>query len=134
MTLVETFGSEAVKTEVEYEREVIVDNVSYIVKGRIDAIVGDNVVEIKTSRSDINIPHPHHVQQVRVYLWLTGLRRGLLVYLTPERIAEFYIETPASDGEIIDLIRSIIAGEPAPRYSWECNYCAYSSLCPRKTR
>ncbi len=132
--LVDTLGSDAVKTEVEYERDIVVEGTTYIVRGRVDAVVEDTVIEIKTSRSDTNIPYQHHIQQVRLYLWLTGLPRGLIVYLTPERVAEFSIETPASDGEVADLVRSIISGEPAPRYPWECSYCPYSALCARKAR
>ena len=132
--LQDTLGSDVVKTEVEYERDISVDGVTYIVKGRVDAVVENTVIEIKTSRSDTNIPYQHHIQQLRLYLWLTGLPRGLLVYLTPERIAEFSVETPASDGEVADLVRSLISGEPAPRYPWECGYCSYAALCPRKSR
>ncbi len=132
--LSELLGVDNVKTEVEYEREVVVDGTTYIVKGRVDAIVGDVLIEIKSVRSDTHIPLQHHVMQVRIYLWLTGLPKGILVYITPDRIAEFLIDTPASDGEVTDLVRSTIEGRPAPRYPWECSYCIYSQLCPSKTR
>jgi len=132
--LQEILGEESVKTEVEYEKPIEVEGRSYTVKGRVDAVVGDTVLEIKTSRSDANIPYQHHVQQLRIYLWLTDMSKGLLLYITPERIAEFPVLNPASDGEVADLVRSIIVGEPAPRYPWECARCPYAQLCPRRCR
>jgi len=131
-TLAEILGEANVKSEVEYEKDIVVDGTTFIVKGRIDVILGDTVVEIKSSRSDISLPHPHHVQQLRIYLWLTGMKRGLLLYVTDERLAEFFVEDPASDGEVSDLIRSVLTGRPAPRYSWECRYCPFSSVCSSK--
>lgn len=132
--LQDQLGRDVVNVEVECDREIVVDGTAYVVKGRVDAIVGDTVIEIKTSRSDANIPYQHHILQLRLYLWLTGFNKGLLVYVTPERIAEFEVNTPASDGEVADLVRSIIVGEPAPRYAWECSYCPYAYLCPKKVR
>ena len=131
--LLDILGAENVKTEVEFEREVDVDKTVYIVKGRVDAIVGDYIVEIKTGRADASIPYSHHVMQVRIYLWISGFRKALLLYLTANRIAEFEIDTPATEGEVSDLIRSILARSPAPRYQWECAFCIYAQLCPRKT-
>jgi len=130
--LQEILGEDSVRVEVEYERGVEVDGRSYVVKGRVDAIVGDTVLEIKTSRSDASIPYQHHIQQLRIYLWL--ISKGLLLYVTPERLVEFPVTDPASDEEVIDAIRSIVSGEPAPRYPWECQYCPYAQLCPKRVR
>lgn len=130
--LVEILGANNVKVEVEFERDLTVDSSMYIVKGRVDAIVGDYIVEIKTGHSDISIPQSHHVLQTRIYLWLTGFRKALLLYITRNRMAEFLIDKPASDGEMTDLIRGIITGSPAPKYPWECSYCTYATLCPWK--
>lgn len=132
--LVDLLGEGNVKTEVEYEKHVEVENTMYIVKGRVDAVIGDYIVEIKTGRSDISIPQSHHILQTRIYLWLTGFRKALLLYVTQNRIAEYLVDTPASDGEISDLVRGILTGLPAPRYAWECDYCTYSTLCPSKSR
>ncbi|MDK6029305.1 CRISPR-associated protein Cas4 [Ignisphaera sp. 4213-co] len=125
-------GSNNVELEKEYEKEIVVDGTTYIVKGRVDAIIGDWLIEIKSSKSDLNIPHQHHILQTRLYLWLTGLKKAILLYITQNRVAEYVVEEPVSDGEVSDLIRSIIAKSPAPRYSWECSYCPFSTLCPSK--
>jgi len=130
--LKEILGSNNVKTEVEYEKNIEVEGKSYIVKGRVDAIIGDYLIEIKSSRSDANIPHKHHIQQLRLYLWLTGFKKALLLYITPNRISQYFVTEPASDGEVSDLIRSLLAQSPAPRYSWECTYCPFSIVCSNK--
>lgn len=130
--LEDLLGKDNVRLEVEYEKEVVVDGVTYIVKGRVDAVIGDWLVEIKSSRSDLNIPHQHHILQTRLYLWLTGLRKAILLYITQNRLSQYFIEDPVSDGEVADLIRSILSLKPAPRYSWECSYCPYAILCSNK--
>ncbi|MEM1526049.1 MAG: PD-(D/E)XK nuclease family protein [Ignisphaera sp.] len=130
--LIEILGPDSVKTEVETEKSIEVEGILYIIRGRVDALIGDYIVEIKTSKSDASIPQNHHILQTRLYLWLTGYRKALLLYVTANRIAEFVIDKPATDGEVSDLVRGIIVGAPAPRYSWECRYCPYSVLCPDK--
>ena len=133
-TLKEIFGEENVEVEVEVEREVAVDGQSYVIRGRIDAVIGDTVVEIKSGRSDVGIPHKHHVDQLRLYMWMRGAAKGLLLYVTNDRITEYPVEQPMSDGEVMDLVRSFLKGEPAPRYPWECNYCPFAVVCPRRVR
>lgn len=130
--LIEILGSDSVKTEVECEKSIEVEGALYIIRGRVDALIGDYVVEIKTSKSDVSIPQNHHILQTRLYLWLTNYKKALLLYVTANRITEFVIDKPATDGEVSDLIRGTIAGAPAPRYSWECKYCTYSVLCSSK--
>jgi len=124
---------DSVKTEVEYFKELSLhDGSRVVVKGRADVIVssdeGNVGVEIKTSRSDINIPHEQHLEQVMIYNWLMDLKYSLLVYITPERVAQYTVFERFSESEIIDRIVSTVF----PRYVWECNYCVYSVLCPYK--
>lgn len=121
-----------VAVEVERERDVVVDGVRYIVKGRVDMVVEDVVIEIKSGHGGLGIPLAHHVLQARLYLWLTGLPKAVLLYVTRNRLAEFVVSEPSTDGEVSDLIRSLVSGRPAPRYTWECRYCPYSMLCPQK--
>lgn len=130
--LSEMLGFDSVKLEVDYEKDIEVEDTLYIVKGRIDAVIGDTIVEIKTSRSDISIPQNHHVLQTRIYLWLSGYKNALLLYITPSRITEFPINKPATDDEVINLIKETLTCTHTPRYSWECGYCIYSVLCPSK--
>lgn len=104
-----------------------------VVKGRADVIVatGDGAkygVEVKTSRSDLSLPMRHHVDQVRIYNLLFNLERSYLLYVTPERIAQYEVAERASEE---DIARRILE-RGAPRYEWECRYCPYAVLCPNK--
>ncbi|RLG78121.1 MAG: CRISPR-associated protein Cas4 [Thermoprotei archaeon] len=132
--LKEIFGEDNVDVEVEVEREVVVEGQSYVIRGRIDAIIGDTIVEIKSGRSDVGIPHRHHIDQLRLYMWIKNFSKGLLLYITNDRITEYPVTQPMSDGEVMDLVRSYLEMKLVPRYSWECNYCPYSVVCPSKVK
>lgn len=124
---------EEVTTEVEVSQEVTLpDGRKVVVKGRADVIVkiGDEAigVEIKTARSDYDLPKPQHLDQARIYNWLFNLSQTILIYVTPERVTQYVVSDKASEEEIINRITS----EKAPRYDWECRYCSYSVMCPYK--
>ena len=127
-----------IQVEVPVEKSLNIpgsDGMPRIVKvsGRVDALLADDtVIEFKTSRSDHETPLEHHVLQLRIYLNMTGRRRGLLVYLTPERITEYWITNPLSDEELQQLVRETLNNERHPRWSWECSYCPFSIICPHK--
>ncbi len=114
------------EVEVKAERQIG----EHRIVGRIDAIVGRVGVEIKTSRADIEIPYEHHVLQAKIYNWLYDLEKTVLVYITPDRFTEYYVEDRASEEEILRLI----VDKRAPRYDWECRYCHFSVICPNKRR
>ena len=101
---------------------------NYEIHGRIDAIKGETGVEIKFSRSDQGIPYEHHKLQCAIYNWLFGLRKTILVYITPDRVAEYKITNIPDDY----TIKKLIEWKEYPRYHWECKYCEYSIICPYK--
>jgi len=127
-----------VELEVESSLEVNLDLVvpgsgKAVVKGRADAIVTTRDgarygVEVKTSRSDLSLPIEHHIDQVRVYNLLFGLEKSYLLYVTPERIAQYEVAERASEEEVA---RRIVEAR-SPRYAWECRYCPFAVLCPSK--
>ena len=102
------------------------------IKGRIDSIVyGDDGrfgVEIKSSKSDIGLPYDHHILQCKIYNWLFDLSKTILLYVTPERITEYEVSDKLTDEEVVKLILD----SRSPKYPWECNYCVFKSLCPKK--
>lgn len=111
------------ETEVEFEKEVE----EYRIRGKVDAIYKDSVIEIKYARGlKDNKPYEHHINQLRLYLWLTELEKGKLVYITPDKLVEFDFSNPMSDDEVLMLIDSW----KSPRYDWECGYCDFNSICP----
>jgi len=121
--LKELYGPDNVRIEVELGKKIG----NYLVKGRVDAIVNnDFIIELKTGRDiPTNEPSEHHVIQVKAYLWLAGLEKAKLIYLTRAQWREFEISEPYNDDEIELLINS----DTSPRWDWECDYCIYSQFC-----
>jgi len=104
-----------------------------VVKGRADAIATarDGArygIEVKTSRSDLSLPMEHHVDQVRIYNLIFNLERSYLLYVTPDRIAQYEVADRMSEEEIAKRILEA----KTPRYAWECKYCPFAVLCPSK--
>ena len=122
--LSETFD----QVRIEVELEKVVDGIT--VKGRADAIVADTVIEIKYARSDRNIPHSHHVDQLKIYMNLASKPFGVLFYVTPERVVQYNFADPLPDSILLDMVRKFRAGSPAPRFPWECQYCPFRRICP----
>jgi len=129
-------GRDGWEAEVEVERRYVLEGDEYIVKGRADLVKrrGDGsvevVVELKTARDlPEGRPHQHHVNQLRVYMELLDAPRGVLVYVTPERLLEFSVER--GDGiDVEALLREAVHDTARPRFDWECRYCPYRRLCP----
>lgn len=119
-----------VKTEVDVLKYVQLGNEIYLVKGRVDALDESRgvVIEVKTSKSALNLPREHHVRQLNFYLEITGFGEGVLVYITPEKILEYEVlKQPLNiENEVIELLNN----EHHPRYTWECGYCTYRKICP----
>ena len=119
------------ETEKDFEKEFEIDGEKYVLKGRVDAISENYVVEIKTSKTDRSIPREHHIAQLQIYLNILDREHGVLIYITPDRIAEFEIER--SEIDIEKLVRETVSNTAHPRFSWECRYCTYAKICPYKT-
>lgn len=118
------------QSEVEVVREVKVNDKNYIIKGRVDALNEDCVVEIKTARSDIGLPHEHHIGQLQIYLNLLNRNKGVLIYITPDRIVEFPVEK--EEINMNELLKETLENSKHPRWEWECRYCMFAKICPYK--
>jgi CRISPR-associated exonuclease Cas4 len=131
--LKEEFNAEV---EVDGEKEVSIDGKTIKIKGRADAVIqkdGERViVEIKSARADKGLPLDHHKMQLQVYLWMFEAKKGILVYVTPDRITEYEIDEPLDEAVVLKLVEEVIEASKAPRYSWECNYCQFNIICPNK--
>ena len=109
---------------------MFIDDREYVVKGRVDAWnpVSREVVEIKTARSSHGVPHEHHILQLQIYMEILGVDKGLLVYITPDRLLEYTVLKASVDIE--GFVRELVGDSVHPRWDWECRYCVYSKLCP----
>ena len=129
-------GYEKIEIEEEIEKKLVLSGGrEVLLTGRVDAVAyrGDEKViyEVKTARSDMGLPHEHHLLQLKIYMNMAGSSTGVLVYLTPDRVAEYYVTNPISDEELAKLVEEFLEFN-GPRYDWECSYCVYSVLCPLK--
>ncbi len=113
--LLKEYGFE---NEVEILREIEINGKKYVLKGRVDSLNETSVVEIKTARSDLGLPHEHHIGQLQIYLNLLNKDKGVLIYITPDRIAEFSIEK--EEININELLKETLENSKHPRWSWEC--------------
>lgn len=113
--------------DLEKSKEITVDGVTYTVKGRIDAILGNNTgIEIKETISQNSLPFQHHVEQCMIYNWLYGFDKTILLYITSTGIYEFEVHEAYTDNDIARLIRDT----RSPRWDWECNICEFAPICP----
>ena len=115
--------------EKEIEEKVEIEGKVFKIKGRIDAYSKDLIVEIKTGRPGQRLPQEHHILQTKIYLLMTDVPKGVLVYLTSDRLVEYQVEFD-ENLELGSLVVDYLKGGKAPRWEWECKYCVFSKMCP----
>ena len=124
------------ETEAEVSKKLFIEGLLVTINGRIDALGLwrglRTAIEIKSSRSDSELPRQQHVLQLRIYMNLAKASQGILIYVTPDRVTEYNIAEPISDPELKVLIQETINNTRHPRYDWECSYCSFNHLCPYK--
>ncbi len=127
--LEELLEEQGFEIEVPVEKEFIVDDEGYVLKGRMDAYEKEHgvVVEIKTGRSAHGTPRRHHEMQLQVYMNLVDANLGILVYVTPDRILEYSYEK--IDIPLAELIEETVKNRMHPRWEWECQYCPFNRIC-----
>ena len=110
-------------------KDIILNNKRYRFIGMIDAIINNSIIDFKfTLLPSENLPSEKHVLQVKMYMWLTGLEEGYLLYFTPNEILEYKIDEKLSDEDI----KRLYEHWDSPRYSWECDYCPVKRYCELK--
>ncbi|MEM0380454.1 MAG: CRISPR-associated protein Cas4 [Desulfurococcaceae archaeon] len=117
------------QTEYPVEKTFEIDNVEYVLKGRVDAYHPEKkiIVEVKSSRNARDKPLEHHVEQLQIYLNLLNVDTGVLLYITPVVFREYRVERKEID--LANLVKSTIRNEHHPRWSWECKYCVFRKIC-----
>jgi CRISPR-associated protein Cas4 len=114
--------------EKEISKDVEVEGTSFTLKGRMDAFSPNRIVEIKTARSGSNLPQPHHLMQLRLYLAIAGVAKGTLIYVTPDRYVEHEVNSENID--VQSIVKKHVKKENIPMWEWECRNCIYSKFCP----
>lgn len=123
------------EVEVSVEKKFEIHGREYVLKGRLDAYNPEEkiVVEIKSGRTAQNLPREHHILQLKIYLELMEAEKGILIYITPEKIYEYEFERDKKIN-IKSMMESLINDQIHPRWSWECKYCIFQKICPYYTR
>lgn len=118
--------------EVQLEKKYKIEGKEYLLKGRIDAYKPDEkiIVEIKSSRTPQNLPREHHIYQLQIYMNLLDTDKGILIYITPDKILEYTFRKEKID--IKSLIKLLIEDSVHPKWAWECRYCLFQKICPYK--
>lgn len=107
------------------------------IRGRVDRILGDAVLEFKTASRVPLSPLDHHVDQLQLYLWLTGRRRGFIVYVSKVSGEVRVFEVVKDEERISELLdraltlsKSLREGiRPKPESGWLCKFCEYKHGC-----
>lgn len=128
------------RSEVEISTKINIDGETYLVKGRADLVGYEErngearpryIVEIKSLRKITETPLEHHVKQLLIYLKLFGADKGILFYVSFDKIVEYeYTSKDAESVDIVELVRATISADRVPRYEWECKYCPFRKICP----
>ena len=116
--------------EVEVERDFELPMGKFKIKGRIDVLLDDEVIELKYMRrmkgSEVL---PHHLLQTRIYMWMVETDRGRVIYVTPDAIVEYTVDEPVTDRDVERLIVRYINMDTSEIGEWECQYCSFSQWC-----
>ncbi|WP_440059065.1 CRISPR-associated protein Cas4 [Thermogladius sp. 4427co] len=116
--------------EYQVEKHIEIGGAIYILKGRVDAYNPDTreVLEIKSVKTFQGEPYRHHLDQLNIYLNMLNASRGILLYISHDRIVEFEVKSVHVDLE--EELKKLVYDETHPKYTWECRYCPFRKLCP----
>jgi len=107
------------------------------IRGRVDRILGDAVLEFKTASRVPLSPLDHHVDQLQLYLWLTGKERGFVVYVSKVNGDVKAFEVVRDEERVSELLdRALILSKclkegvrPKPEPGWLCKFCEFRNKC-----
>jgi len=128
-------------TEVEGgTRSIVLDDVGskVEVRGRADMVVGDYVIDLKTSERAPEKLHEEYRNQVQLYMELYGKSRSLVVYITRDGLKYFLEERDEEriaklKEKALKLSRALRENRlPEPEVGVWCRWCTWSiqELCP----
>ncbi len=130
--LQEILEKKGYEIEKEIEEKIEVNGETITIKGRIDAYSPNHIIEIKTGRTGQNLPHEHHILQLKLYMSITGVKKGTLLYLTSDRMVEYKFELGKSEDILTNIVIEFLKKTRVPRWEWECKLCPYNKLCSER--
>ena len=132
------FAENGYAVEVPFE---LVINPEVRIRGRIDALGVDHVLELKTTSNLPSEPYKNHVRQVTLYMKATGRKRAFILYVTRNDLRRRIFEVPFTKRNYEDAVNYVLRlhdslkndtpPDPEPIASWECKDCPFRDLCPR---
>lgn len=119
------------------------------ISGRTDSLVVIDdelyLVELKSANGNmfkyyLNEPKEHHVQQLQLYMYLTGVHKGFILYedKNTQELKEFYIQYDHKLVEqLLEKIRMInyhvenrmLPNKEGKPSEWQCKYCEFRGIC-----
>lgn len=131
------FAERGYRIEVPFEFRV---NDEVRIRGRIDGVSIDHVLELKTTSRLPKEPYPHHVAQVSLYMRALDRQRAYILYVSRNDLSRRVFEVPfdeaAFDRAVSTALRihdALVKGsppDPDPVADWECRDCPYKKHCP----
>jgi len=108
------------------------------VRGRADLVVGEYIVDLKTSERPPEKPPEEYRNQVQLYMELYGKKRGLIVYITREGLKHFIEERDERriselKQKALKLSKALRENKlPEPETGPWCKWCPWATqdLCP----
>jgi len=124
-----------VHVELEFEKTFDLNGSTVAIVGRPDLTFEredeiEAVADIKCVTRLHGAPYEHHELQVALYKWLSGANLGYLLYVSPQGFAQHRVDSTIDD----DDVKQLITEKKIPRYTWECEYCAYARFCSSAIR
>lgn len=126
------------------ESERTLKNDAYRIKGKADAIIKlDNkeyIVELKSingiSASKLTKPKPDHVKQINLYMFMTGIKEGFILYENKnnQEMLNFKVDYNYAKIEPMliameKILNSIKNNELMPKKMDNCAACPFYKLC-----
>jgi CRISPR/Cas system-associated exonuclease Cas4 (RecB family) len=110
----------------KFQGAFVMEMDEFVIAGSPDYISKDKstIVDVKYSFNPIT--RDHHIERMQIYLTISNIPRGLLIYISPQGLKSYEVRDKMDQSKI----RNLIQNPQIPRYVWECRLCVYSEFCP----
>jgi len=107
------------------------------IRGRVDRLLENTIIEFKTVAKIPNRPYDSHVAQSQLYMWLFDKPKAYIIYVSRSNGKVKAFEVNRNEEEIEKLLKRVkMFSEalskgciPKPEESKLCSYCEYLNIC-----